>query len=654
MNTRRNTTVALLVCLSGCLDIQAGIEGAPCPCATQLGYVCCNPQQIPGAARCVKMGSVACDPPAATLRLHTVTPTIATAGAPLLLNGEGFTKGQVSVRVGSQACEGVEVLNDQNLRCRAPQGAGVAIADVIVQVGEESAVLAEAVRYLLPAFGDEGVFEGIEVEGPQGWGVTIVDWNGDGLKDVYFARSSAEREGNSFFLNEGGGRFSPAPETIWKTPTIEHSTLIPGDFNSDGRVDLVGAGPSVFLLLNTGETPAPAPLQAFLFLSSTNDKATLAAADVDGDHNLDLLGCRVPESTSQLPADQIPLLAKGLGDGTFVETQAFVPRLQSNATRCWAIAPADFDLDGDIDLAFCRDTVALYENDGTGRFTERDLGPIAQLDHECKHIAWVDADADGDLDLSYTPRTFQLSSPSSGSRTGLVILLNQQGSFTLSPNVDLDLDRSVIECRLNTAPTAALPAGTLGLTWLDHDMDGDMDVFFPYPLSYCIHPPLIYDSRYVQGGRGFMPVPLYKAGVYGTVTYQVHGDLDEDGDLDILSHEWGLWRKGVFRNNAAENAQLGRWLGVRAVSNGQPQPYVSVLLDKVGDDFAQDEHLMVRSTQPYGQYSFGPNEARFGVGDAEVVFVRARFPDGSIATKRVTTFDRMIDLNDCDQPICDD
>ena len=99
---------------------------------------------------------------------------------------------------------------------------------------------------------------------------------------------------------------------------------------------------------------------------------------------------------------------------------------------------------------------------------------------------------------------------------------------------------------------------------------------------------------------------------------------------------------------------LGRWLGVRAMVDGRAAPYVSVLLDKRGDDFSQDQDLMVRSTQPYGHISFGPNEARFGVGQAQEVHVRATFPDGSVATKRVTEFNRVIELHDCDAAVCRD
>ena len=316
--------------------------------------------------------------------------------------------------------------------------------------------------------------------------------------------------------------------------------MAPGDFNEDGRVDLLsalGGPPARFYILNEGGPPNPLPFPLFEALPDVS----LAVADVDGDHHLDALGCQ--RTVDPLLPEQIPLLAKGAGNGSFSEQQTFTPLPQSGAVDCRAIAPADYDLDGDVDLAFCGTTLALYENDGTGRFTERALGPtpqIAQLEALCKYLTWADVDADGDLDLSYTPQALYISGINTQSRGGTTIFLNDGGSFSIAPNMDLDLDASIIECNINIVPSAALRGGDLGMAWLDHDMDGDLDLFLPFPLTFCVHPPLLYNSRFAQGAPRLHPGAALSSG------HLRHRDLP------------GARRSGQRRGPGRDRARVGR------------------------------------------------------------------------------------------------
>jgi hypothetical protein len=59
---------------------------------------------------------------------------------------------------------------------------------------------------------------------------------------------------------------------------------------------------------------------------------------------------------------------------------------------------ADLDGDGDLDGATCgyeSRVVAVYRNDGTGRFAKESLDP----DQESYDLRSIDMDGDGDLDL---------------------------------------------------------------------------------------------------------------------------------------------------------------------------------------------------------------------------------------------------------------
>ena len=183
------------VCAS-CLDIEASVSGAPCPCAQSLGFVCCNPQNIPGGGVCIKDGAFCEQTPPAALELASVTPTIATAGTELTIHGAGFREGPLEVTIGSRPCASQARLDDQRIRCEAPfGGTNAATVDVVVQLGEEVAALKGAVRYILPPFTDDGAFGDIDVVGTQGTGLTIFDWNSDGRLDLLFTRSADEDRG---------------------------------------------------------------------------------------------------------------------------------------------------------------------------------------------------------------------------------------------------------------------------------------------------------------------------------------------------------------------------------------------------------------------------------------------------------------------------
>lgn len=160
-----------------------------------------------------------------------------------------------------------------------------------VRLGDATAVLAAPVTF--PSGGTSP------------FTVVAGDFNGDGNADLV-----AGNDANNViavFPGNGDGTFGPA------APTAGRATVVDvGDFNNDGKLDLlrgVDAATVPLVLLGNGDLtfqPAADP-------TATN---LAAAADLDGDGNLDVLGGGVGTG-GQFEA------AAGNGDGTFAAPLAY-------------------------------------------------------------------------------------------------------------------------------------------------------------------------------------------------------------------------------------------------------------------------------------------------------------------------------------------
>ncbi len=258
------------------------------------------------------------------------------------------------------------------------------------------------------------------------------------------------------------------------------------DVEGDGDLDLLelrcdpsGEQPAAQLSLRDAEGRiAPAPSGAFPDLVGLGMGA--ATGDVDGDGDPDL----------------VVTMAQGLrlllnqGDGRFLEAS----EASGVAAQGWCTGATlvDWDHDGDLDLHVARfvdlaavvdpeapfpETFApladlLFENDGTGRFTDRSaragVPPARSLG-----ALWADLDGDADIDLVQ----LDVSGPSR-------LLLNQRdGSFA------------------EASPPAPLPDRAAAAVTADLDGDGLLDLAF----SRWADPPL--ELRFAAPSGRLLPGP---------------------------------------------------------------------------------------------------------------------------------------------------
>jgi FG-GAP-like repeat/PKD domain/Ser-Thr-rich glycosyl-phosphatidyl-inositol-anchored membrane family len=209
------------------------------------------------------------------------------------------------------------------------------------------------------------------------------DFNGDGKTDLIGSDApiGAHRDVLLVQLGDGAGSFgSPI------AASFAGRVLGVGDFNRDGKLDVIARddrGTTVYIVTGNGN----GTLGAAQVVADFGQDVTFAVSgDLDGDGKRDL----VVGIDGQPTVEVFP----GNGDFTFGTPVA----LTTNLSPSDAIV-ADFNGDGRKDLAvtnrFFQHSVAVFLNQGSFTFTGADIA----LDQSATDVTSADVNGDGKLDL---------------------------------------------------------------------------------------------------------------------------------------------------------------------------------------------------------------------------------------------------------------
>ncbi len=180
------------------------------------------------------------------------------------------------------------------------------------------------------------------------------DFNGDKKLDLAVGNHDTGTVGVVEGLG-GNGRFSPVIQTYNAGPNL--SALAVGDFNNDGKLDIVTANngnKTVSVLLGKGD----GTFQTAVSYAVGSSPNSVAVGDFNGDGHLDIV-------TADSGANGVSVLT-GNGDGTFKTAVAYAV-----GTDPTSVAVGDFNNDGRPDLVTANtgsNSVSVLVNNGSGGF----------------------------------------------------------------------------------------------------------------------------------------------------------------------------------------------------------------------------------------------------------------------------------------------
>jgi tetratricopeptide (TPR) repeat protein len=244
--------------------------------------------------------------------------------------------------------------------------------------------------------------------GPSGPGACFLDYDGDGLQDI-FLPDGGQHNGMALYHNLGHGKFEDVTQKVGLDSSVDGIGCTAGDYDNDGAVDLAVSSESAVLLLHNEKNGTFKNIAEVAGIPKLHSSMGLTFVDYDHDGDIDLyvsvFGVAPNGKAGQGNQDNLrsPLknvMLRNNGDGTFTDVTSTVD-LGGMGLSTSAIG-TDYNNDRAVDLAVAGWWPTVFENPREGKFSVHKEWFAASARIPTVGVAVLDFDHDGWMDLAFT------------------------------------------------------------------------------------------------------------------------------------------------------------------------------------------------------------------------------------------------------------
>jgi hypothetical protein len=371
------------------------------------------------------------------------------------------------------------------------------------------------------------------------------DLDGDAITDISY--TSATLNKIAWFKNtDGKGNFGN--ENIISTSASFVKSILNCDVDDDGDLDILATLNNKIVWYENTDGKGSFGNEKVISSNMPNSQS-IYASDIDGDSDLDII---VDGSNNFFIFENTD------GKGSFNQGKQLI----NSTYEARSVFACDIDGDGDLDVLTSSsqdDKVSWFENaDGLGTFNKQKI--IAYTNGAVKAIAG-DIDGDGDLDIVATGhnsnRTFWQENLDGLGNFGTPRNIEIGTSFNTSiilSDIDNDGDLDLVSDakwfenldglgNFGSAKTISFSVSQLYYTYAsDIDGDGDLDI-----LTASAQDDKIAWHENIDGKGDFGTQKIITINAKDA-TYVISGDVDGDGDEDVISASFGDKKIAWYEN----------------------------------------------------------------------------------------------------------